>query len=402
MICSINNSKFFLMVLFLFLSLSIKGQTLRTSINKYIGVSTSDKREVAQIALKQGMISNAFDSYSQAISQVQAQRYSGQGVSGVLLAEYSYALALHHDFEAALMNIDRARTVGTKYGDFYAAQVLTLMGYEEAAQQLMRQANVPVWLNGIYLGLNEKYKVTASINRDAPEKALKRANKLAANGQTIQSMALFEELATLYPDTYIIYVDYSTVWESLGHYAYAAQLLQKGIDLMPQEQNEHKQIFQNHLVKVNEKKAKYENASWLKRTLGINPPKMMTYIGASAAKDFYSLNGRAGLYTSNKFSASLNVGLNYASEEFSGSIGLSAYQAWGVFVGGLGITDMISKESNSLSLTPSVGLSFLSKDQTSSFDIMVSGYVPFSSEQKFSYSISIGKTIYFDLNGLLK
>ena len=363
----------------------------------------------SRFALKQGNIAQAVADYANAIALAEDSRTGGSGVGGELLAEYAYALVLHHDFEAALMNIDRARTAGTKYGDFYAAQVLMLMGYEEAAQQLMRQAKVPVWLNGVYQGLNEKYKTmvstnrpTASINRDAPEKALKRANKLAANGQTIQSMALFEELATLYPDTYIIYVDYSTVWESLGHYAYAAQLLQKGIDLMPQEQNEHKQIFQNHLVKVNEKKAKYENASWLKRTLGINPPKMMTYIGASAAKDFYSLNGRAGLYTSNKFSASLNVGLNYASEEFSGSIGLSAYQAWGVFVGGLGITDMISKESNSLSLTPSVGLSFLSKDQTSSFDIMVSGYVPFSSEQKFSYSISIGKTIYFDLNGLLK
>ena len=359
----------------------------------------------AHVILKQGNIEKAVARYSEILEYMQLQRNGGKGVNGELLAEYAYALALHHDFDAALMNIDRARTVGTKYGDFYAAQVLTLMGYEEAAQQLMRQAKVSVWLNGVYQGLNEKYKTMVStnrINRDAPEKALKRANKLAANGQTIQSMALFEELTALYPDTYIIYVDYSTVWESLGHYAYAAQLLQKGIDLMPQEQNEHKQIFQNHLVKVNEKKAKYENASWLKRTLGINPPKMMTYIGASAAKDFYSLNGRAGLYTSNKFSASLNVGLNYASEEFSGSIGLSAYQAWGVFVGDLGITDMISKESNSLSLTPSVGLSFLSKDQTSSFDIMVSGYVPFSSEQKFSYSISIGKTIYFDLNGLLK
>ena len=171
---------------------------------------------------------------------------------------------------------------------------------------------------------------------------------------------------------------------------------------MPDEQKEHKQIFQSHLTKVNEQKAKFENATWLKRLLGMNPPKMMTYIGASAANDMYSLNGRAGLYTSNKFSASLNVGLNYACDEFSGSIGLSGYKAWGIFVGGLGITDMISKGQNNMGLTPSVGLSFLNKSQTSSFDIMLNGYVPFSSDQKFSYSISVGKTIYFDLNGLLK
>lgn len=355
----------------------------------------------SRYALKQGNIAQAVSDYANAIEIAENCRTGGNGVDGELLAEYSYALALHHDFEVALMNIDRARMVGTKYGDFYAAQVLTLMGYTDAAQQLMKQAKVPEWISGIYQGLNGKYKTTASINRDAPETALKRANKLAANRQTIQAMALFEELAAIYPQTYIIYVDYSTVWESLGYYAYAAELLQKGIGLM-EDTDKSRQIFENHLTKVNDKRARLENASWMKRLLGLNPPKLMTYVGASAAKDLYSLNGRMGLYTSNKFSASVNLGVNYASKEFSGSIGVSAYKAWGVFVGGLGITDMFGKSSNMFSLTPSVGLSFLNKRQTSSFDIMVNGYVPFSSDQKFSYSISVGKTIYFDLNGLLK
>ena len=379
-------------------TISMKGQ----SIKELIGFSTPSIAKEAQSAVKQGNIINAVNYYRQTIEIIRAERNSGQGVRGDFLAEYAYVLALHHDFEAALMNIDRARMVGTKYGDFYAAQVLTLMGYTDAAQQLMKQAKVPDWINGIYQELNEKYRTTTSINRDAPETALKRANKLAANRQTIQAIALFEELAAIYPHTYIIYLDYSTVWESLGYYAYAAYLLQKGIDLMPQAENENKQIFQNHLTKVNQMKASFENASWLKRLLGLNPPKMMTYVGASAAKDMYSLNGRMGVYTSNKFSASLNLGLNYASEEFSGSIGVSAYKAWGIFVGGLGVTDMFGKDSNTFSLTPSLGLSFLNKSQTSSFDVMLNGYVPFSSDHKFSYSISVGKTIYFDLNGLLK
>ena len=358
--------------------------------------------EESRDALKHGLIDIALVHYFTKIQKIHDERSFGAGVNGELMAEYAYTLALHHDFEAALMNIDRARMVGTKYGDFYAAQVLTLMGYTDAAQQLMKQAKVPDWIDGIYQGLNDKYKITASVNLDAPETALKRANKLAGNRQTIQAVALFEELAAIYPNTYIIYVNYSTVWESLGHYAYAAQLLQKGINLMPQEENGNKQVFQNHLTKLNQMKSNFENASWLKRLLGMNPPKMMTYVGASAAKDFYSLNGRLGVYTSNKFSASLNVGLNYASEEFSGSIGVSGSKAWGIFVGGLGITDMFGKDTNTWSLTPTVGLSFLNKDQTSSFDIMLNGYVPFSSDQKFSYSISVGKTIYFDLNGLLK
>jgi len=396
--------RIFIAFIYVLCSAFIHGQDIKT----LLGLNNGQTIDECHSSLKQGNVVNALLNYSKAIERIQKERNSGLGVSGDLLAEYSYALALHHDFETALMNIDRARMVGTKFGNFYAAQVLTLMGYNKAAQQLMKQAKVPDWINGIYQGLNEKYQTTASINRDAPETALKRANKLAANRQTIQAIALFEELSAIYPNTYIIYVDYSTVWESLGHYAYAAHLLQKGIDLMPEESGisnplqQNKQIFQNHLTKVNQMKASFENASWLKRLLGMNPPKMMTYVGASAAKDMYSLNGRMGVYTSNKFSASLNLGLNYASEEFSGSIGVSAYKAWGIFVGGLGVTDMFGKDSNTFSLTPSLGLSFLNKSQTSSFDVMLNGYVPFSSDHKFSYSISVGKTIYFDLNGLLK
>ncbi len=340
--------------------------------------------------------------YSQMIRDAEAHRSASDGVSGDLLAEYAYALALHHDFEAAMMNIDRARVVGTKYGDFYAAQILTLMGYDVAAKQLMQKAEVPEWINDTYQTLNAKRKTTASINQDAPDAALKRANKLAANRQTIQSIALFEELATVYPNEFIVYVDYSTVWESLGNYDYAAKLLQKGIDLMPQEDSANKQTFANHLVKVNQMKANAENSHGAKLSLGGNRLRMMTYVGASIAKDVYSMNGRFGLYTNNRFSASLNVGVNYMAEQFYGSVGVSAYKTWKVFVCGLGITDMFGHGSNTISLTPSVGLSFLNKSQTASFDIMINGYVPFSSGQKFSYGISIGRTFYFDLNGLKK
>lgn len=398
-------------ILSIFLLLFATTYVCGQSIGEVFGIVKPNISDIERThaLIKNEKLREALDIYGDINHQLQNNRKTGSGVDGTFLAEYAYALALHHDFEAALMNIDRARMVGTKYGDFYAAQVLTLIGYTDPAQQLMKQAKMPDWINGIYQGLNEKYKTmgstnrpVASINRDAPETALKRANKLAANKQTIQAMALFEELAAIYPNTYIINVDYSTVWESLGYYAYAAHLLQKGIDLMPQEENGNKLVFQNHLTKVNQMKASFENASWLKRLLGMNPPKLMTYIGASTAKDFCSLNGRMGVYTGNKFSASLNVGLNYASEEFSGSIGVSGYKAWGIFVGGLGITEMFGKDTNTFSLTPSLGLSFLNKDQTSSFDIMLNGYVPFSSDQKFSYSISVGKTIYFDLNGLLK
>lgn len=396
------NRLYCMLCILLLFNLQMRSQSISSLLLKRVETNRGNKSDYAQVCLQEGDVNKAVVLYSQFVKHTGMEHNNGKGVYGDLLAEYAYVLALHHDFEAALMNIDRARVVGAKYGDFYAAQVLAVMGYKDAAQRLMQQAKVPEWINGVYQGLNEKYKTTASINRDTPETALKRANKLAANRQAIQAVALFEELAAIYPDTYIIYVYYSTIWEGWGYYAYAAQLLQKGIDLMPQEQSEHKQIFQNHLTKVNELKTKFENASWMKRMLGMTPPKFMTYVGAAAAKDMYSLNGRMGFYTSNRFSGSLNVGLNYSGKQFSGSIGLSGYKAWGVFVCGLGLTDTFGKGQNSFSLTPSVGLSFLNHSQTSSFDIMLNGYIPFSKGQNFTYSISIGKTIYFDLNGKRK
>lgn len=389
----------------LFLSQSyLFSQNISDVLAKQIGMNSPTIYREAQINLKLGDVDKALVCYSQAVKQAQKQRNSGHGVNAELLAEYAYTLALNHDFEAALINIDRARMLGMKYGDFYSAQILLLMGHNNAAELLMKQAKIPNWINGVYQGLNQKFMTVRSINKDSPENALIRANKLAAQRQFIQAIALFEELITIYPDVPIFYIDYSTMWESLGYYGYAAQLLQKGLDRMPQDSInvDSRQVFVNHLNSVNKMNEEFEDVPWLKRMLGMEPPKLMTYLGASFAKDVYSLNGRMGVYTSNKFSASLNLGLNYAGEQFSGTIGLSVYKAWGILVAGLGLSEQFSENSDMFSLAPSIGLTFLNKAQTSSFDIMLNGYVPFSSNQKFSYSISIGKTVYFDLNGLLK
>ena len=394
------------LIVFLFIiSSHLFAQNMHNNIiMQQIGMNSPTIYREAQINLKLGDVDKALVRYSEAVKQAQKQRNSGHGVDAELLAEYAYTLALNHDFEAALINIDRARMLGMKYGDFYSAQILLLMGHNNAAEQLMKQAKVPNWINGVYQGLNQKFMTVRAINQDSPENALIRANKLAAQRQFIQAIALFEELITIYPDVPIFYIDYSTMWESLGYYGYAAQLLQKGLDRMPQDSInvDSRQVFINHLNSVNKMNEEFEDVPWLKRMLGMEPPKLMTYLGASFAKDVYSLNGRMGVYTSNKFSASLNLGLNYAGEQFSGTIGLSVYKAWGILVAGLGLSEQFSENSDMFSLAPSIGLTFLNKAQTSSFDIMLNGYVPFSSNQKFSYSISIGKTVYFDLNGLLK
>lgn len=302
-------------VLFLYQSY-LFSQNISDVLTKQIGMNSPTIYREAQINLKLGDVDKALVCYSQAVKQAQKQRNSGNGVNAELLAEYAYTLALNHDFEAALINIDRARMLGMKYGDFYSAQILLLMGHNNAAELLMKQAKIPNWINGVYQGLNQKFMTVRAINQDSPENALIRANKLAATRQFIQAIALFEELITIYPDVSIFYIDYSTVWESLGYYGYAAQLLQKGLDRMPQDSInvDSRQVFINHLNSVNKMNAEFENVSWLKRILGMKPPKFMTYVGASFAKDLYSLNGRMGIYTSNNFSTSLNLGFNYSGE----------------------------------------------------------------------------------------
>lgn len=242
------------LIVFLFIiSSHLFAQNMHNNIiMQQIGINTTTNYREGQINLKLGDVDKALVCYSQAVKQAQKQRNSGHGVNAELLAEYAYTLALNHDFEAALINIDRARMLGMKYGDFYSAQILLLMGHNNAAELLMKQAKIPNWINGVYQGLNQKFMTVRSINQDSPENALIRANKLAAQRQFIQAIALFEELITIYPDVPIFYIDYSTVWESLDCYGYAAQLLQKGLDRMPQDSInvDSRQVFVNHLNSV--------------------------------------------------------------------------------------------------------------------------------------------------------
>ena len=104
----------------------------------------------AQEKLKSEEIDTALVLYAKSVEDAQKHRNGGKGVGGDLLAEYAYALALHHNFEAALINIDRAKALGAKYGNFYASQILTLMGYNEAAEQFIKGAKVPEWISDTY------------------------------------------------------------------------------------------------------------------------------------------------------------------------------------------------------------------------------------------------------------
>lgn len=368
-------------------------------------ISKNTTAQTARGNLQMGYIDKAVLCYSLAVDEAKKQRNSGSGVDGTLMAEYAYALALHHDFEAALINIDRARNLGTKYGDFYAAQILSMMGYTEPANELMRDSEIPDWVSPFYLSYKAKYAVKSfSINSEAPQMALDRANRLAANQQTIQAVALYEELSTIYPNTYIIHIDYSTLWESLAHYEYAQKLLSKGISLMPTDtiNRDARTACEEHLRKLHVQDSITNRTPLVKKMQTLPTPKIMNYVGLSAAKESFSVNGKVGLYTTKKFSYTMNLGISLISGNIMESIGISTYKSFSIFVVGLGISGQFANEAISLGLSPSVGLTFLNKEQTSSFDITWGFFLPITSDGVFSYNLSLGKTYYIDIKNQRK
>ena len=213
-------------------------------------------RRQAIFNMKLGDVDKAVIYYAQAVDKAKENRSAGKGVNGNLLAEYAYALALHHDFEAALMNIDRAMTLEASNGLFFAGQILTLMGHGTAAFQLtgispQQHVEVPKysnWIDGIYQNLTPKYSTKASIIRANPQETLKRASALAERGQTVQAIVLFEELMEQYPDAYIVPASYSTLWEKRGNKVYAASLLKKSIGMMDARDTAGRAAFINHLI----------------------------------------------------------------------------------------------------------------------------------------------------------
>jgi len=360
-------------------------------------------RMQTQVSLREGNVGRAVMLYSQWVDLAKESRNAGKGVSGELLAEYAYALALHHDFEAALINIDRAMALKASNGIFFAGQILTIMGYDMAAFQLSgyvpgqyyKVSKYSNWLNGTFSSLTDKYRTKTTINRDSPQEALKRAAALADRGQVVQAIALYEELMEQYPNVYIIPASYSTLWENHGNRVYAATLLKRSIGLMGSEGPSERAAFVEHLKKLEA----VAPAGFSKLTKGM---QMIVYTGASFGKGMSSLNGRVGVSTESKFSTSLNANLMIWDKTLFGTIGLSAYKTWSFFVVGIGVSKQFSKTSGAWGLAPSVGLTFINKTQTVSFDITAAGQIPFASETRYSYSLSIGTTFYLDFKSKMR
>lgn len=375
------------------------GLSRLSQLQEFQNINQSRIDNARQLVLT-GSLKEAICEYSQAIKEEMQSRNAGRGVSGELLAEYAYALALNHDFEVALLNIDRARELGTDSGNFFVCQILLIMGYNDTANQFYsKEDKTPDWIAEKYETLNQQYATEYFSSIVNPQNALKQADKLVSANQHIQAIAIYEKLIKSYPNENIIYIGYSTLWESLGKYSYAAVQLQKGLELMKKNvgDTEREKIYSDHLLRLK---------AATPTDLGL---KEMVYVGAIIAKDNYSVNCRAGFYTKKHFSLTMNLSIGYGNNSFNSYIGYSSYKIINCFMVGSGFGLRIinsfepgAKTICTLDFTPSIGLTFLNKAQTSSFDITFGVNMPITKNATWGYNLSFGKTFYFNLKSKKK
>lgn len=355
-----------------------------------------DSLRNARYAVLEEKFEKAIHLYADAIETEKANRTTTLGVDGDLLAEYAYALALSHNFDYALTNIDRARLLWSKYVDFYTTQVLLMMGMDSLAEAFP-YTNEPDWIGQEGKRLLTKYAVNKEKKYSLPRTELKTAYLAMQQSQYIRAIVILQQLECDYSDEFIVPVLSSSVWEELGDNQRAANSLRRGISLISEEDSvENKQSYIDHLQEL-EKKAATSSKTTQSNLRGL------VYAGASWSKELFSLNGRIGICTNDFTSASLTLGIANTEEISSSSIGLSVYKIWGKVVGGIGVNYSKIKDKKKpnsglsmsiLSLSPSVGLSIQNSEKKSSIDIMFNLNIPFAEESRMHYNISIGRTIY--------
>jgi len=337
------------------------------------------------------------DQIPQAI-QAYAQLANKDDVEPVVLLEYAYALALGGIYDGALMNLDRAKLSGASLGKnyFFAGQIFALMGFNRPAIEFLTNSSVPRWIYSKYDDLYKEHQSSAFVYQEKDLKtAFSRANYLVANSMNFQAIALFEQIIEKSPDEYLFHVGYSIPLEKTGARKLAIDEMKSGISLLPAEkQNTNiKLAFNERLSQLNQRKdtkqIKQPEAQGMKS-------QGMIYVGGSASSSYTSINGRFGLFFTNSFNASFDLGVTSDNNSnTSTNVGISAYQRIGkVFVIGVGFSDQITNTDN-MSINPSIGLSFMNKKRTSSWDIFFNVYCPIADNANYLYGFSIGKSFYF-------
>ena len=332
--------------------------------------------------------------------QTYAQLAKKENPNTAIFSEYAYALALGGVYDGALVNLDMARYLGafSERDYFYAGQVFALMGPCKADTCLLKQSAVPKWIYPKYGELYQKYRLDAPLpQRDSLQAVFNRANNLAALGLNFQSMYLFDELTKIYPEEFLFHVGYSIPLEKAGLREVAANELETGIRLMPDTSiyAEARTAFTQRLDQLSKPTSEAKVLPELVNKLKKFNPKTMLYFGGMLSKDYKSLDGRFGVYLSDGFNASLNMGISGNSAATYFNIGLSGYRRLGkVFVVGLGLNEQAGNGSGVLSVVPTVGVSLVNPERYASWDFFLNIYCPLQKDASTVYGFSIGRSFY--------
>ncbi len=329
----------------------------------------------------------------------------------VLLAEDAYSLALAGIYDAALMRLDRCRSLGAISPEinFFTSQVFALMGYNDLANEYWKATDInkaPGWIFSKSVVLLQKYKckspVSSTKSRDELIANFKHANELASQNQYFQSVALFHDIVSIYPNEYLPYVGYSITLEKTGAFEKSAQTIEKAISLIgtSAEDQSKKQLLEKRLATIRQNMTLLPSpysapAIKAPKIQDVASPQMMAYAGGMMAPSYLSMNGRIGYFISESSNASFDVGILKNAEYSSTNLGLSVYNQKNGFVSGAGLLLSAANGTTTFALKISVGYSKMNKNRSSSFNIFLDVNRTLAKESYTTASLSIGRSFYF-------
>ncbi len=357
----------------------------------------------ARNLLLSGNMNLAIATYSKCIEE--------DSVNSALLAEDAYALALNGIYDIALLRLDQAW--GLKQNkpevNYYTAQVLSLMGYDDITNSLWKSSEkytAPEWIALKAPLLLKKYKNKNTNSSIKTKEELianfKRANELAAQQFYFQSIVLFQNIIKMCPDEYFPYIGYSLSMEKIGAYDQSAQAIEKAIKLIENnpEASKNKQVFEQRLNYIKQQSNLFPLGTTLPGLSQLTNsesfrPQMMAYSGVSLAKSQTLINARLGYFLSKSNNLSFDLGVNKIGENSYSNVGFAIYSRHKSMVSGGGLMMLSGGGVTSLYVKLSVGISALNKKKTSSFDFFIDVNKGLKKNSLTSFSISIGKSIYF-------
>jgi tetratricopeptide (TPR) repeat protein len=326
-------------------------------------------------------------------------------------AEYAYALALAGIYDAALIRLDRIwgrKGIQTE-SSYFASQVFALMGHDQLAGEFWKESEKkisPAWISSKAPVLLQKYKrgtpEAAPVNREELVTRFKHANKLAAQGSNLQSIALFEEIITQYPGEYLPYVGYSIVLEKTGLLEKSAKTIETALAAVGDdpEQTDTKQFLDQRLAFV---RKEIDSLGHISKSAGLrlkgaggNNNQFIVYAGGMVATNYFGLNSRLGYFLTESGNIAFDLGVSSNSGSTLCNLGFSYYHRYKICIAGCGLTGSFgSSGSPPFYFKLSPGFSILNSKKTASLDIFVDEQIPITQGLANTLGISVGRSVYF-------